>query len=369
MAQESERTVVVALGMNALIAVAKIVVGVLSGSSAMLSESAHSVADTGNELFLLASLRRSGRPADDTHPFGYGKERFFWALLAAVGIFVSGAVFSLYQGITGLIHPPQEHGGELLLSYLVLGLSFLAEGASFLTAIKQLAGEAEASGRGFFEHLRRSSDPTVKTVFSEDAAALAGLVLAALGITLRAVTGSARWDAAGALAIGVLLAYVAVTLGRDTKELLIGEAADPQLRAEIEDHLAAMPEVDAVVELLTMQLGPDQMLVAVRLDLAQGLDSDAIETISARIDADLQRRHTQVTQVFLDATRAPHRTDAIASGGADHAGAEQAEEQRGDKHPVADEDRRTVPAEVSQQPVDRREPDDEGDQHGQSDGS
>lgn len=304
MASETRRTVVIALGMNAVIAAAKLVVGLLSGSSAMLSEAAHSVADTTNELFLLASLRRSTRTPDSDHPFGYGKEQFFWSLLAAVGIFVSGAVFSIYQGVTGLVHPGGEHGGELLISYAVLLVSFIAEGASWWTAVTQLRTEARATGRGIFEHLRRSSDPTLKTVFSEDSAALAGLLLAAAGIGLHAITGSARWDAAGALAIGALLAVVAIGLGRDTKELLIGEAADPELRQALAAELAAEPEVNAVVELLTMQLGADQLLVAARLDLADGLDSDAIEAFAARIDAGLQHRHAQVTQVFLDPTGA-----------------------------------------------------------------
>lgn len=313
----SRRTVLVALGTNLLIAVAKIVAGLLSGSSAMLSEGAHSVADTTNEVFLLTSLHRSARPADATHPFGYGMERFFWSLLAAVGIFVSGAVFSLYQGIGGLLHGEGEQGG-VLLSYLVLAGSFVAEGTSWLTAVRQLRAEAKVAGRGLFEHIRRSTDPTVKTVFSEDSAALVGLVFAAAGVALRQVTGENYWDAGAAIAIGLLLAYVAFRLGHDTKELLIGEAADPELRAEIWREIAAVPEVDAVVELLTMQLGPAEVLVAVRLDLADGLDSDGVEGVSARIDTELRRRHPDITQVFLDATRATQhdrdRSQRIAEG-------------------------------------------------------
>jgi cation diffusion facilitator family transporter len=306
---ESRRTVVVALLVNLVIAVGKLIVGILGGSSAMLSEAAHSVADTTNEIFLLTSLRRSAQPPDATHPFGYGMERFFWSLLAAVGIFVSGAAFSVYQGVTGLLHP--EHGeSEVLLSYLVLGASFVAEGISWWTAVHQLRTESRAEGRGFFEHIRRSSDPTVKTVFSEDSAALIGLILAAAGIALHQVTGRSQWDAAAAISIGVLLAYVAFALGRDTKELLIGEAADPELRAHLWRELAAEPEVDAVVEVLTMQLGPDEVLVAARLDLADGLDSDGIERASARIDQALHQRHPEVTQVFLDATRASARERA-----------------------------------------------------------
>ena len=303
MAEQSKRTVLVALTSNATIAVAKLGVGLLSGSSAMLAEGAHSVADTGNQVFLLTALHRSRKPPDSAHPFGYGMERFFWSLLAAVGIFVTGAVFSLYQGVRGLIHG-ESGGGSPLLSYLVLFVAFIAEGTSWITAVRQLRREADAGDRGLFEHLRRTSDPTVKTVFSEDAAALIGLVLAAIGIGLHQLTGESAWDSASAIAIGVLLAYVAFRLGHSTKELLIGASADPELRRRLWRELVEMPEVDAVVELLTMQLAPHEVLVAVRLDLASGLDSDEVERVSARIDAELQERHPDISQVFLDATRA-----------------------------------------------------------------
>jgi cation diffusion facilitator family transporter len=317
MTAQSRRTVLVALASNSIITVAKIAAGVLSGSTAMLAEGAHSVADTANELFLLRSLQRSKKPADDTHPFGYGKERFFWSLLAAVGIFVSGAVFSLYEGITGLISG-ERAGGSPLVSYVVLAIAFLTEGTSWLTAVRQLHGESRSANRTFVEHVKRSSDSTVKTVISEDSAALVGLVLAGGGIALRQITGAPQWDAGAAVAIGLLLTYVAFRLGHDTKELLIGEAADPELRAQLWRELVAFPEVDAVVELLTMKLGPTDLLVAVRLDLAGGLDSDTVETVSARIDAQLQDRYPDVTHVFLDATRASggqrSRSERIANG-------------------------------------------------------
>jgi cation diffusion facilitator family transporter len=227
--EESTGTVIVALIANLAIAAAKITAGLIGGSSAMLAEGAHSVADTTNQVFLLTSLRLSKKAPDDTHPFGYGKERFFWSLLAAVGIFVSGAVFSIYEGVHGLLSGESEVPGYLL-SYAVLLVSFVAEGTSWLKAVRQLRGEARAAGRGLIEHVRLSSDPTVKTVFSEDTAALIGLVLAALGLGLHQLTGQAYWDAGAAIAIGVLLAVVAYLLGRDTKEMLIGEAAPAPLR-------------------------------------------------------------------------------------------------------------------------------------------
>jgi cation diffusion facilitator family transporter len=275
----------------------------MSGSSAMLSEGAHSVADTTNELFLLTALWRSARPADKGHPFGYGMERFFWSLLAAVGIFVSGAAFSIYEGITGLLRGSPELGSPVV-SYAVLGFAFLTEGVSLLTAVRQLRREARSTGRETLEHVHRSSDPTVKTVFAEDSAALVGLALAAGGIGLRQATGAPQWDAGAALAIGLLLAGVAIRLGHSTKELLIGAAADPELRGQVWRELAAADEIDAVVELLTMQLAPDEVLVAARLDLVDGIDSDGLEEFSSRVDEELQERHPEITQVFLDATRA-----------------------------------------------------------------
>jgi cation diffusion facilitator family transporter len=300
----SRTTVLLALAMNTIIAAAKLVAGAVSGSSAMLAEGAHSVADTVNELFLLASLRRSERPADASHPFGYGAERFFWSLLAAIGIFVSGATFSMYQAISALTGPADAGGHAYTWSYVVLGVAFVAEGTSWVRSVVQLRREAGAADRGFFDHLRRSRDPTVKTVFSEDAAALIGLGIAATGIGLHQATGNRVWDAAAAAAIAVLLSVVAFYLGRHNMALLIGKSADPQLRQDLWDELMTVDEVDAVVELLTMHIGTDEILMAARLDLADGLDSDEIEDVSSRIEQQIGRRHPEVTQVFLDATRA-----------------------------------------------------------------
>ena len=286
--EETAGTVVVALIANLAIAVAKITAGVIGGSSAMLAEGAHSVADTTNQVFLLTSLRLSRKEADVTHPFGYGKERFFWSLLAAVGIFVSGAVFSIYEGVHGLLSGESEVAGYLL-SYAVLLVSFVAEGTSWFKAVRQLRGEAAEAGRGLMEHVRLSSDPTVKTVFSEDTAALIGLVLAAAGLGLHQLTGQAFWDAAAAIAIGVLLAVVAYLLGRDTKEMLIGEAAPAAVRDGILRELAGHAEVDRVVEVRTMLLGPEALLVAARLDMDDALGAADVENRTDEIASELSR--------------------------------------------------------------------------------
>jgi cation diffusion facilitator family transporter len=298
---ESTGTVITALVANLAIAVAKITAGLIGGSSAMLAEGAHSVADTTNQVFLLTSLRLSRKAPDDAHPFGYGKERFFWSLLAAVGIFVSGAVFSIYEGVHGLLSGESEVAGYLL-SYGVLFVSFLAEGTSWLKAVRQLRGEAGQAGRGLLEHVRLSSDPTVKTVFSEDTAALVGLVLAAAGLALHQVTGQAFWDATAAIAIGVLLAVVAYVLGRDTKEMLIGESAPAPVREGIRAALAGHPEVERVVEVRTMLLGPESLLVAARLDMDDALGAADVEDRTDEIASDLQERFPQVREVYLDVT-------------------------------------------------------------------
>jgi cation diffusion facilitator family transporter len=302
-ASESKGTVLVALGANLAIAVAKLAAGLVSGSSSMLAEAAHSFADTLNQVFLLTSFSAAGRPADREHPFGYGKAQFFWSLLAAVGIFVAGAVFSFYEGAhTLLAHAGGESSG-ILLSFSVLGISFLAEGTSWFKALRQLRQEARVGQRSFASHVRASKDPTVKTVLAEDTAALIGLLLAAVGVGLHHWTGNAAWDGGAAIAIGVLLALVAYVLGRDTADLLIGETAEPETVVAVHDYLVGQDEVTGVVELLTMHLGPASILVAARVDLTDSLTAAQVETFAGRADRELRTAHPEITQVFLDPTR------------------------------------------------------------------
>jgi cation diffusion facilitator family transporter len=331
-ASDSKGTVLVALGANLSIAVAKSIAGMLTLSSSMLAEAAHSWADTLNQVFLLTSLFRSQKPADSIHPFGYGKERFFWSLLAAVGIFVTGAGFSIFQGVHSLF---SEHKAipakEFLLSYAVLGFAFVMEGSSLTKAVRQVRAEAQKHGRRFIEHLRKSNDPTVKTVTSEDSAAVVGILLAFAGLGLHQLTGSAAYDGAASIAIGLLLAWIAYALGRDTKDLLIGESADPELRLDIIHTISGFKEVDGVVELLTMQLSPEEVLVAVKVDFADDVDSQRIEEVSTEIEQALREEYPMVRHVFLDATTASDEQRAVARevtalAEADAAGDEQAAE-------------------------------------------
>src|SRR6478672_11322111 len=247
-------TVLLAGGANLAIAVAKLVAGALTGSSAMLAEGAHSVADTVNQLFLLTALSRSKKPADTRHPFGYGMERYFWSLLAAVGIFVLGAGFSVYEGIHSLLNP--EPVEALLVAYVVLGVSFVFEGISWAKAVVQLRKEAGEKRIEVFRHIFTTPDPTVKTVAFEDTAALIGIILAAAGITLHELTGSGFWDGAASIAIGLLLVGVAVSLGSTSKRNLIGEAMPEEERRGLTEVINESIGVDVVVELLTMRLGP-----------------------------------------------------------------------------------------------------------------
>ncbi|MFD4671779.1 cation diffusion facilitator family transporter [Lentzea sp. NPDC058450] len=296
---ESTLTVVLALLVNLAIAVMKAIAGILTGSAAILSEAAHSVADTFTEALLLTALRRSDRPADRRHPFGYGKERYFWSLLAAVSIFASGAMFAFYEGFRTVFGEPEEQTRPLV-GYIVLGLAFALESISWTQAFRQVRSEAAAHGRGFWDFLRVSDDPTVKTVFFEDSAALIGLVLAFAGLGLHQLTGSSLWDGLASLAIGVLLALVAYTLARTNRGLLIGRQADPVMVKAIWRRLGEVPEVDAVVDVLTMLIGTDRVLLCARLDFDDALTAHQLEDACVRVSAELRASFPDLDEIFLE---------------------------------------------------------------------
>ncbi|MFF9817347.1 cation diffusion facilitator family transporter [Streptomyces sp. NPDC014006] len=287
-------TVLVALAANLLIAVAKAVGGLLAGSPALLSEAAHSVADSLNEVFLLAALRRSRRPADRRHPFGYGKERFFWSLLAAVGIFVMGGCFSVFQGVEALRDGAEESFGGYVAGLAVLGVALLAEGASLLRALHQVRRQG-----GVAAGLR---DPALRTVVAEDGTAVLGVTLALAGMALHMATGQVVYEAAASFAIGALLVCVAYHLGREARDQLIGEAADPEASERIRRLLAGQPEIDSVEALFSMKTGLDSALVAARIDLVPGLDSERVEEVAVRIKRSIADAVPEAAQIFLDIT-------------------------------------------------------------------
>jgi cation diffusion facilitator family transporter len=255
----SARTVVVAVAANLLIAVAKGVAAALTGSAAMLAETTHSIADTGNEVLLYVGVRRGLRPADDRHPLGYGQARFFWSLLAAVGIFVIGGLFAIYDGIQSLRHP--EPVTNVWVGVAVLLVSALLEGLSWRTAHRQLRAEASARHLDLGEYVAVSSDPTPTTVFLEDTTALVGLALALAALLLHLVTGSAVWDGAASLLIGLLLIAVALVLVRRNGALLIDEAAPADVREGLRRAVAQEPWVTEVASLTAVYTGPRHLLV------------------------------------------------------------------------------------------------------------
>ncbi|MFI2613446.1 cation diffusion facilitator family transporter [Streptomyces sp. NPDC018584] len=300
---ESTFTVIVAAVANLGIALAKAVAGVLSGSSAMLSEAAHSVADTVTELMLLASLKAGARPADEEHPLGYGGARYIWALLASVATFVGGGVFAVYDGIHTLTHGHEP--GDPLISYIVLGVAFLLEGYSLRTGLKQARGEADRYGVRLKRYLRHTPDTAVKAVVMEDSAALAGLVLAAAGLLGGQLTGSGVWDGVASLCIGVLLVYVAWVLGRANSELLIGRPLPREMREAVRAELLADPHVVDVLELTTLLQGPDEALVAAKVDFRDVSTAGDVEQACDRMARRVRARVPAIRRVYLDPTPGP----------------------------------------------------------------
>jgi cation diffusion facilitator family transporter len=298
---ESVGTVVLAGSANLAIAIAKLAAGLISGSAAMLSEAAHSFADTITEIFLYVALIRGKQPADEQHPFGHGKESFVWAFIAALFTFVGGAGFSIYHGITSIV--ADEKSGDFLWSYIVLGISFLAEGSSFLRAQRQVAGESRRWGVSRSRFLRLTPDTTVKAVYFEDSAALVGLILAALGLLLTEMTGNELWDGIGSIAIGVLLFLVAAVLARSNVSLLVGRSVPRRVHNQIAADIADIPIVVAVPTLLTMQLGPDEILVAAKVDFEDEVSGGEIEEASDEAERRLRSRFPMIRYVFLDPTR------------------------------------------------------------------
>jgi len=262
---ESLTTVLVAFGANILVAVAKTAAAVVTGSASLVAEAAHSWADSGNEIFLLLANRRSSRPPDAAHPQGYGREAYVWSLFAALGLFVAGAVVSVTQGIGELIHP--EPASDFFIGYIVLAVAFVLEGASFLQSVRQAKPQADSVQRDLFEHVLATSDPTLRAVFAEDSAALVGVAIAAAGLGLHQLTGSPVPDAVGSILIGVLLGVVAVVLINRNRRYLIGQEADPEVRAAAIRALLDAPEVARVTYLRLEVVGPRTLFVVGDVDL------------------------------------------------------------------------------------------------------
>jgi cation diffusion facilitator family transporter len=272
-------TVLVAFAANVVVAIAKTVAAVVTGSASLLAEAAHSWADSGNEIFLLVANRRSRRPPDAAHPLGHGREAYVWSLLAALGLFVAGAAVSVTHGVQELVHP--EPATAYAVGYVVLGVSFVLEGISFARSVRQARPTAELLNRDLIDAVMATSDPTLRAVFAEDAAALVGLVIAAAGLGTRELTGSSTPDAVGSILVGVLLGIVATFLINRNREFLIGEEADPRVRAAAIEALLAEPEVARVTYLRLEYVGPRLVSVIGDVDLS-GDDTESHVAVRLR---------------------------------------------------------------------------------------
>ncbi|MFC4334835.1 cation diffusion facilitator family transporter [Salininema proteolyticum] len=302
---ESLLTVAIAGLMNLAIAAAKLVAGLLSGSAAMLSEAAHSAADTVTEIMLFFAVRNAQKPADERHPFGYGQSAYLWAAMAAAFTFVAGGLFAITHGFHSLHHAQEDT--DYLVSYTVLAIAFALESVSFVRSLKQTRTEAKRLGLRPFHYLRQSPDTSLRAVVLEDLAALVGLVLAGLGLLFTEITGDSRWDAASSIVIGFLLLLVAVRLGHANISLLVGRALPSAQREEMRAIIESVPTVISVKELLTLQIGPHSVLVAAKVDLHDEATGAQIEAASNEADSALRERFPQVIWVFLDPT--PTDTD------------------------------------------------------------
>ncbi len=297
--------VIGALFANGLITILKFAAAVITGSSGMMAEALHSVADTTNQIFLLLGLRFYKRPASSKHPFGYGKERFFWSFIAAIFIFGVGATYAIYEGIEKLRHPHPPT--NLKWAYWVLGISFVLESGSIALAIYQEVKEAHHEDLTFGEYLRESKDPTAKTVLFEDSAALIGIVVAATGLVLTEyqVGGSAGayWDGMASIVIGLVLAVVAFVLARSSRGLLLGEAANPKVLQAIKQAIEGHPNVERVVELLTMHLAPKQILINAHVKLRPNLVTNDVVTSIEEVEERIKQAEPKVEMVFLEVAR------------------------------------------------------------------
>jgi cation diffusion facilitator family transporter len=307
-APKSESTVVVlaALAANLGIAVAKFVAAAISGSSSMLTEGVHSVVDCLNQVLLLYGERRARRPPDKVHPFGYARELYFWSFVVAILIFAGGAGVSVYEGWEHIAHPnPLE---SATLNYAVLGIAFGMEGTSWVIAMR--AFNRSRAGLGWWESIRVSKDPAAFIVLFEDSAALIGLVFAAAGVWASHAWGDPRLDGYASIAIGGVLALVAVLLARESKGLLIGERADPRIIARIRDLVAAEPGIDAVNHVRTIHTGPATVFVAISADFRDTLTMADGEALVERLEARLKADEPSLVSIYI---RPERREDAVAA--------------------------------------------------------
>lgn len=294
---ESKKAIYAAIAGNAAIAITKFTAAAFTGSSAMLSEGIHSLVDTGNGGLLLLGIRKSKKPADATHPFGYGKELYFWTLIVAMLIFGAGGGVSIYEGILHLLHPsPLE---DPFWNYVVLGIAIVFEGIVFTIAFKQF--QALKGEQSTWQAIRTSKDPTTFTVLFEDSAAMLGLIAAAVGIFLAHQFDNPYFDGAASIVIGLILATVAFFIGYESKGLLVGEGADPETLQSIKALAEADPAIKAVDRPLTMHFGPHVVLLNMDVQFSDGSSGTERESAVERLEKAIRDKHEAIKHIFIEA--------------------------------------------------------------------
>lgn len=293
----SIKVVLAALVGNGLIAVAKFFAAFVTGSSAMLSEAIHSVVDTVNQGLMLFGIRQSKKTADDKHPFGYGSELYFWAFVVAILIFALGSGLSIYEGVNKLLNPHPIR--DLYINFIVLGVAFVFEAAAWFVAFKEF--DRTRGAISYFAAFRQSKDPTVFTVLFEDSAALLGLVIAAAGLGLGSLFDIAELDGVASIGIGIVLGGTAILLAYETKGLLVGERAHPDVIEGIGQIISSQTGIDGVNELLTLHIGPADILVTISLDFNNQLTAGEVESKVSLLEKRIKTRFKEVTRVFIEA--------------------------------------------------------------------
>lgn len=308
-AHQSKKVIYAALIGNSLIAVCKFIAGGITGSSAMLSEAIHSVVDSFNQLLLLYGIKKSNKPPDDKHPFGYGMELYFWTFVVAILIFAIGAGLSLYKGYVHILHP--EPINSPYVNYVVLLLSMVFEGVAWTIAYREF--NKERGETPWFKAIRRSKDPTIFTVLFEDTAAMMGLTIAFLGVAGSHLLGWHFMDGLASLGIGVVLAAVAILLAIESKGLLIGEGADPLIVQDLRAYLKDDNRIKQTNELLTMHFGPDEVLLNASLDFEDGLSAEIVEDAISEFESAIKLKFPSIRRVFIEAqSSSGHELDASA---------------------------------------------------------
>ncbi|UCE83140.1 MAG: cation transporter [Deltaproteobacteria bacterium] len=301
MKKHSDKKVIyTALIGNSAIAVMKFIAAFFSGSAAMLAEGFHSTADSGNQVMLLIGQARSTKPPDERHPYGYGKEIYFWAFVVAVSIFFVGAALSIYEGVHKIMHP--EPVKSLFLPLIVLLASMLFEGYAWWVAFSEARKIKEGKGfSSFMDMAIRSKNPTVMVVLFEDTAAMIGLIVAAVGISVAYVWQMPIFDAIASITIGLVLLVLALFLAWETKELLIGESATKKDREAIQEAISHIPEIGACGSLLTMHMGPNDILVNIEVEFVDDLSTDEVEAAVDRIESRIKQAVPAVTKIYIEA--------------------------------------------------------------------